>query len=177
MLWFSFFLAIIVLSCTLNGAEMQCRGILQNAECRMALFSICKWGKKTIKLCFLTLWEQSHSAFCVLQNIPAWGAILCWFALWRLSFFSTYPPGPPHYPPPPPHVCPHLLRPTQTHRNRNSKICFQDMSKVQMKKIWSETHFWHAKQIIAWENRNFTTPPGKPLVASKSVICFVRLSK
>ena len=120
--------------------------------------------------------EQCHSAFCVLLNAPAQDAILCWFTLWRLSLFSTYPPWPPRYPPSP-HVCPHLLRPTQTHHNRNSKIYFQDTSKFQMEKSWSETHFWHARQIIAWENRNFAMPQGKALVASKSVICFVRLSK
>lgn len=105
MLWFSFFSPIIILSCTLNGAEMPRRGILQNTEWRMALFSICKWSEKTIWHCFLTLWEQCHSVFCVLQNIPAQDAILCWFALWRLSLFSTYPPRPSCYPPT--HVCLH----------------------------------------------------------------------
>lgn len=98
--------------------------------------------------------------------------------------FQHLPSRPPHHPPPPP-VCPHLLRPTQTHHNRNSKIDFKDISNVQREKSWTETHFSHAKQIIAWENRNFTTPAvvsphyfaGKGPVASWNVICFVGLNK
>ena len=35
---------------------------------------------------------------------------------------------------PPPHLYPHLLRPNQTHCNKNSKIYFKDISKVQMEK-------------------------------------------
>ena len=57
-----------------------------------------KW-ENNLALFFFTLWEQCHSAFCILQNTPAQDAILCWFALWRLSLFSTYPPRPPPHPP------------------------------------------------------------------------------
>ena len=65
--------------------------------------------ENNLALFFFILWEQCHSAFCILQNTPAQDAILCWFALWRLSLFSTYPPRPPPHPPPP-----SLPPPTQT---------------------------------------------------------------
>ena len=149
-------------------------------ECRMQSGIVLNMQMKQENNLVLFFNPLRKMPFCILQDTPARDTILCWFALWRLSLFSTYryyPPQPPHHFPPHPHVCPHLLRSTQIHGNRNSKIDFKDISKVQMEKSWNETHFWHAKQIIAWENRHFVTPLGKPLVTSQNVICFVRLSK
>ena len=161
-------------------AEVFCR--TQNAECKM---------QNGIVLNVQTKWENNLALFfnplrtmpfCILHSAkypcPRYHPLLI-YTLEALSF-QYLPSLAPTLPPPPPMSAPtysDLLRPTQTHHNRNSKIYFQDTSKFQMEKSWTETHFWHARQIIAWENRNFAMPPGKPLVASKSVICFVRLSK
>ena len=172
MLWFSFFSPIIILSCTLNGAEMPRRGNLQNG----IVLNMQMKQENNLGLFFNPLRKMPffilHSArYPCPRYHPLLICTLEAFSFQYLPFPASTPL--PHHP----HVCPHLLRSTQIHGNRNSKINFKDISKVQMEKSWNETHFWHAKQIIAWENRHFTTPLGKPLVTSQNVICFVRLSK
>ena len=147
-------------------------------ECRMQNGIVLNMQMKQENNLVLFFNPLRKMPFCILQDTPARDTILCWFALCMEAFSFQYLPSPTPPPlPPHPHVCPHLLRSTQIHGNRNSKIDFKDISKVQMEKSWNETHFWHAKQIIAWENRHFVTPLGKPLVTSQNVICFVRLSK
>ena len=67
-----------------------------------------------------------HYAFCVLQSTPAQDAMICTLEAFSFQHLPSLAPTAPPFP------C--LRPPTQTHRNRNSKIHFKDISKVQMEK-------------------------------------------
>ena len=83
-------------------------------ECRMQSGIVLNMQMKQENNLVLFFNPLRKMPFCILQDTPARDTILCWFALWRLSLFSTYyPPQPPHHFPPTPMSAPtysYLLR-------------------------------------------------------------------
>ena len=129
MLCFSFFSPIIILSCTLNGAEMPRRGTLQNG----IVLNMQMKQENNLGLFFNPLRKMP---FFILHSArypcPRYHPLLiCTLEAFSFQYLPFPAPTPLlHHP----HVCPHLLRSTQIHGNRNSKINFKDISKVQMEK-------------------------------------------